>query len=149
MARFAAIQALYQIELSQGDPADVIAEFKAHRLSDLLEPLEEDLPKLRVDHGWFAVVTRGAAEQRDKLDGQIAACLAEGWTLERIGFVSRALLRAGAFELAERLDVPSSVVVNEYVEVAHAFFEGNEPAFINAVLDRLSKRLRGNGAGPA
>jgi N utilization substance protein B len=149
-ARFGAIQALYQTELSGNDVQGVIAEFQTHRLADLLEPLElEDRPP-RVDRAWFARLTEGAWRQAQELDPMIEATLAEGWTLVRAGYLLRACLRAGAFELAARPEVPTRVVINEYVELAHAFLSRDEAGFINAVLDRLAGQLRPDaGPGPA
>lgn len=141
-ARLAAIQALYQIELGQAAPEAVVAEFDAHRLARLLEPLELEAPAQDVDREWFALLVAGASRARERLDPEIEAALASGWTLARCGYLLRACLRAGAFELAERADVPVKVVINEYVELAHLFFADGEPGFVNAVLDRLAPRLR-------
>lgn len=145
-ARFAAVQALYQIELGGERPETVCREFGEHRLAQLLEPVEVELPSPEVDREWFTIVVKGAWAARYDLDPQIETCLAEGWTLARCGFLLRATLRAGAFELAQRTDVPVKVVINEYVELAHLFFDANEPAFVNAVLDRLAPRLRSGEA---
>jgi N utilization substance protein B len=142
-ARFAAVQALYQVELLGDRPAEaVLREFNEHRLAKLFEPVEVEQPSPEVDREWFVILVRGAWAARGRLDPLIEGCLAEGWTLARCGFLLRATLRAGAFELAERTDVPVKVVINEYVELAHLFFDAGEPAFVNAVLDRLSPRLR-------
>jgi N utilization substance protein B len=150
-ARFGAIQALFQTELSGTAVETVIAEFQAHRLADLLEPLEDDGgPAPAVDREWFAGLTRGAWQRTPELDPLIEATLAEGWTLTRAGYLLRACLRAGAFELAARPEVPVKVVINEYVELAHAFLSSDEAGFINAVLDRLASQLRPDaGPGPA
>ena len=149
-ARFGAIQALYQAELSGVAIERVIAEFQAHRLADLLEPLEGSGPAPAVDRAWFAALTKGAWQRAAELDPLIEATLAEGWTLVRAGYLLRACLRAGAFELAARPDVPVRVVINEYVELAHDFFSRDEAGFINAVLDRLAGQLRpAPEAGPA
>jgi transcription antitermination protein NusB len=78
----------------------------------------------------------------------IQATLAEGWSLERAGYLLRAFLRAGAYEVASKPDVPVSVVINEYVELAHAFLSTDEARFINAVLDRLAGQLRPGAGGP-
>jgi N utilization substance protein B len=148
-ARFGAIQALFQTELSGADVEAVIAEFQAHRLADLLEPLEGTGPAPAVDREWFAGLTRGAWQRAGELDPMIEAMLAEGWTLARCGYLLRACLRAGTFELAARPEVPIPVVINEYVELAHAFLSPDEARFINAVLDRLAPKLRpGGGQGP-
>jgi N utilization substance protein B len=145
-ARFGAIQALYQAELSGVDIEQVIAEFQAHRLADLLEPLEGSEPPPAVDRAWFAALAQGAWRRTAELDPMIEATLAEGWTLLRAGYLLRACLRAGAYELAARPDVPVRVVINEYVELAHAFLSRDEAGFINAVLDRLAGQLRPEGA---
>ena len=149
-ARFGAIQALFQTELSGTAVETVIAEFQAHRLADLLEPLEDGGPAPAVDREWFAQLTQGAWQRTPELDPLIEATLAEGWTLARAGYLLRACLRAGAFELAARPEVPVKVVINEYVELAHAFLSKDEARFINAVLDRLAGQLRPDaGPGPA
>jgi N utilization substance protein B len=141
-ARFGAVQALYQIELSGVGPESVISEFEHHRLDDLLEPLELADEPPRVDRAWFAEVTRGAWQMAPELDPRIEATLATGWSLVRAGYLLRAFLRAGAFELAACRNVPAGVVVNEYVALAHAFLSSEEAGFVNAVLDRLAGELR-------
>jgi transcription antitermination protein NusB len=133
-ARLAAVQALYQIELSDGDPAEVVAEFLAHRLDDLSE--EGVGP---ADRDFFAAIAKGAAENRETLDRAITAVLASDWPLPRLETVLRAILRLGAYELAHRPDVPTEIVINEYLDVAHAFFDGKEPGLVNGVLDALAR----------
>jgi transcription antitermination protein NusB len=147
-ARFAAVQALYQIELMAESPDTVCREFGEHRLGRLFEPFETDQPSPEVDREWFEIVVKGAWAAHGRLDPEIELCLAEGWTFGRLGFLLRACLRAGAFELAERTDVPVKVVLNEYVELAFLFFDSGEPAFVNAVLDRLATVLRAAEPGP-
>lgn len=141
-ARFAAVQALYQAEAGDLAVDRVIAEFKAHRLAEIFEPLDLETPSPKVDEVWFAVIAGGAWQARDQLDPAIESCLRDNWTLTRCGFLLRATLRAGAFELANRRDVPIKVVINEYVELAYLFFDGDEPSLVNAVLDRLAPILR-------
>jgi N utilization substance protein B len=148
-ARFAAVQALYQIEVGAAPPREVVSEFIEHRLDELLEPLELAVPSPEVDREWFVLVALGAWSRRERLDPLLDGALSDGWTLQRCGFLLRATLRAGAFELAEREEVPVKVVINEYVELAHLFFDGSEPGFVNAVLDRLAVGLRGEGSAPA
>lgn len=151
-ARFGAIQALFQTEFTGADVEAVIAEFQAHRLADVLEPLEDEGPPPEVDRTWFAALTRGAWQRAPELDPLIEATLAEGWTLARAGYLLRALLRAGAYELADRPDVPVRVVIDEYVALAHAFLSPDDAGFVNAVLDRLARQLRPDTAadqGPA
>lgn len=139
-ARFAAVQALYQLEMGDGEPTMVVDEFLEHRLSQLLEPL--DLPSPTADPVWFKLVTAGAWKSREQLDPLIAASLAEDWSFERCGYLLRALLRAGAYEVVQRSDVPAKVAITEYVELARLFFAGNESGFVNAVLDRLARTHR-------
>lgn len=141
-ARFAAVQALYQVEMSRADSREVAVEFVRHRLPQLLEPLGLTDLSPAVDEPFFAQLVVETWKAREELDAIIATALAPGWSLERCGYVLRALLRAGVFELAHRPDVPVSVVIDEYVEVARLFFAGNEPGFVNAVLDRLAPQLR-------
>jgi N utilization substance protein B len=141
-ARFAAVQALYQAEAGDLAIDRVIAEFKAHRLAEIFEPLDLETPSPKVDEVWFAIIAGGAWQARDQLDPAIESCLRDNWTLARCGFLLRATLRAGAFELARRTDVPIKVVINEYVELAYLFFDGDEPSLVNAVLDRLAPILR-------
>jgi N utilization substance protein B len=145
-ARLAAVQALYQIELGGGAPAQVAREFADHRLATLLEPL--DIPSPDVDREHFARVVLGTSAERARLDDAIAGALAAGWTLDRLGSLPRACLRAGAYELAACPDVPHKVVINEYVEVAKLFLEGEEPGFVNAVLDRIAPTLRPVASAP-
>lgn len=141
-ARFAAVQALYQIELN-GQRAEFVArEFGEHRLGQLLEPVNPDAPAPQVDQEWFKALVVGAWAARARLDPEIESCLAPGWTLARCGFLLRACLRAGAYELAERYDVPVRAAINEYIEVARLFLDQPEVAFVNAVMDKLGQRLR-------
>ena len=144
-ARFGAIQALYQAELTGRQIEAVILEFAPPRLPDLVEPRAGRGPTPEVPRLWFARRPRGAGRQAPELDPMIQATLAEGWSLERAGYLLRAFLRAGAYELASKPDVPVSVVINEYVELAHAFLSRDEARFINAVLDRLAAQLRPGG----
>jgi len=142
-ARFAAVQALYQAENADQPMASVVAEFDAHRLDAVLATVEEfDRPSPAVDREWFRIVANGAWERRGALDAVLAGCLHSGWTLARCGYLKRACLRAGAFELAERSDVPIATVISEYVAIADLFLGGDDPAFINAVLDRAAPILR-------
>ncbi len=148
-ARFGAVQALYQADLSGLDIDMVVREFQAHRLADLLEPMELEDPPALVDREWFAALTEGAWQERSELDPLIEARLAAGWTLARAGYLLRAFLRAGAYELARRPDVPKNVVIHEYVELAHDFLSKDDAGFVNAVLDRLASELRPDEPVPA
>jgi N utilization substance protein B len=137
-ARLAAVQALYQMDLAETDLAAVIEEFKAHRLGSDLEGGTAG----EADPEHFAGLLRGVVRRQREIDPMVDEQLAKGWRLTRIDSIVRAILRAAAFELLELTDIPARVVISEYVEVAHAFFEGDEPKVVNGVLDALARRLR-------
>jgi N utilization substance protein B len=137
-ARLAAVQALYQMDLGGVTLEDVIAEFETYRFGH-----EIDGETYRdADRAFFREVVSGVVREQRELDPTIAAALAPGWPLARLDATLRALLRAGAYELGTRNDIPARVVISEYVDVAKAFFEGEVPGMVNAVLDTLAKRLR-------
>jgi N utilization substance protein B len=137
-ARLAAVQALYQMDMAGTDLAEVIDEFKTHRL----DAEAEDRAIAGADAEHFARILQGVVAHQRELDPVIDAQLAAGWRLVRVDAILRAILRAGAFELREEADVPVRVVINEYVNVAHAFFSGDEPRVVNGVLDALARKLR-------
>jgi N utilization substance protein B len=140
-ARLAAVQGLYQIELSGSSPANVVVEFMKHRLGQ-----EGDGENFgAADQGLFADLVEGVSARRDELDRQIAAALTPEWPLERLEIILRSILRAGAYELLARPEVPARVAISEYLDIAHAFFAGKEPGLVNAVLDRLARTLRPEG----
>ncbi len=137
-ARLAAVQALYQIELS-GAPADRV-------IQDLLAypPGDDDGAVLAdADPGVLGRVVRGALARSREVDELIDSALASGWSLQRLEAVLRAVLRAGVYEVLAEGDVSRAVLIDDYVEVAKAFFNDKEPGLVNAVLDRLARHLRG------
>ena len=136
-ARLAAVQALYQMDMAGTDLAEVIDEFTTHRIGELAE----ERTVAGADPGHFARILHGVVRRQKELDPLIDGQLASGWRLVRVDAILRAILRAGAFELVEEADVPVRVVINEYVEVAHAFFAGDEPRVVNGVLDALARRM--------
>ena len=144
-ARMAAVQALYQMDIAHTDIADVIAQFHTHRFGAEGEGGAPD----SADRLFFAELLRGVVRRQRDIDPMLDGKLAEGWRLNRLDSILRATLRAAAFELVERRDVPAKVVVNEYVNVAKDFFSGDEPKVVNAVLDKIAREQRaaefGNG----
>jgi N utilization substance protein B len=136
-ARLGAVQALYQMEVSGATTADVIADFAAGKLPRETEASYTDTEG---DLDLFKVVVEKAVDRQATYDRAIARNLSKGWRLERIDAVARAILRAGAAELEQRKDIPTAVVIDEYVEIAKAFFEGPEPGFINAALDACAHK---------
>lgn len=137
-ARLAAVQALYQAELTGATGAEVVDEFIAHRLGRDID----GVTCAEADAVFFAELVRGTLERRDEVDRLLDDALVEGWPLGRLDRTLRATLRAGTFELLARPDVPARVVIDEYLDVAHAFFDGAEPGLVNGVLDGLGRRLR-------
>lgn len=135
VARLAAVQALYQMDVAGLGAEAVVREFHDHRFDRDLE----GSPLAPADEAWFADVVRGVTEHQNAVDRAIRARLVTGWRLERLDATVRAILRAGAFELMHKgPDAPIEVVIDEYVEVAKSFFEGPEPGFINAALDGIA-----------
>lgn len=141
-ARLGAVQALYQMDVAATPLDEVIDEFVEHRLGQQIEGV--DIIEADVAH--FEDIVRGVVREQRELDRQVNGALAKGWSLVRLDSTLRAILRCGTYELRRCKDVPLKVVINEYVDVAHAFFEGDEPGVVNAVLDRLGREIRG-GAG--
>jgi N utilization substance protein B len=137
-ARLAAVQALYQMDVAGTDINEVIEEFKTLRMA----PDAEDDAVAGADERHFARVLHGVMNRQREIDPLIDLQLATGWRLVRVDSILRAILRAGGFELLELKDVPVRVVINEYVDVAHAFFEGDETRVINGVLDQIARKLR-------
>ena len=148
-ARLAAVQALSQIEMNEADPESVILEFLTHRLG----AGAEDGRTAIADEMLFADLVRGTTRRKAEIDRALDRVLVEGWPVERLESVLRAILRCGVYELRMRRDIPPRVTINEYVDVAHDFFSGDEPRLVNGVLDRLAHLLRAedldNGHGRA
>lgn len=138
LARLAAVQALYQMEATGAGVETVIAEFGEHRLGGELDGVAIH----DADADYFADIVRGVVETQRRIDPFIERQLAEKWTLARLDATARAILRAALYELTKRPDTPFRVVIDEYVEIANAFFEGPEPQFINAVLDAAARETR-------
>lgn len=147
-SRVAAVQALFQTEQGQDNPETVIDQFVRHRLGEL--PGDEMQGGGGFDEGrapdaevkLFARIVREAVERQDAVDALLAGALPEDWPLARIDPVLRALMRAGATELAMPDGPPARVVINEYLDIAHGFFTGEEPGMANGVLDTLARQLR-------
>ena len=141
VARLAAVQALYQIEVSGVGVEAVIREFTEHRFDRGIEG-EESATLASADEAFFAELVRGVVENQREIDAAVVRRLASGWRLERLDATVRAILRAGAYELAHRPDVPVEVAIDEYVELAKSFFEGPEPGFVNGALDKVAQDVR-------
>lgn len=138
VARLAAVQALYQMEVSGAGAETVVREFSDHRFGADME----GEPLADADEAFFGEIVRGVLEAQAKIDQAVAKRLAANWRLDRIDATARAILRCGAYELMRRPDVPTEVAIDEYVEIAKSFFEGPEPGFVNACLDGLARDER-------
>ena len=137
------MQALYQMETGGAGVESVILEFMTHRFGgDSEGALPDD-----ADTEFFSDIARGVIEIQRRIDQIIERHLAEKWTLARLDATARALLRAGVYELIRRPDVPVRVVIDEYLDIANDFFEGDEPRFINAVLDAAAHEARAEELG--
>jgi N utilization substance protein B len=137
-ARLAAVQALYQLEMEATPLASLLDEFHMHRLGAEIED-EQDL---EADVAFFDDVVRGVAARRDEIDGRLSDRLAQGWSIARLDRTMLQILRAGAYELLARPDISVSIVINEYLDVAHAFFDDREAKFVNGLLDAIARDVR-------
>jgi N utilization substance protein B len=137
-ARLAAVQALYQHDMEGTPLPRLLKEFHDHRLGATIE----DEQYHDAERDFFDDIVIGADARGDEIDSLISVKLAEGWTLERLDRPMRAILRAGAYELLARADVPVGSVISEYVDVAHAFYDKRESGFVNGLLDAVAKDVR-------
>jgi len=137
-ARLAAVQALYQMDIAGTGLNDILAEFESHWIGREVEGAQY----LPAEAAFFRDVVSGVVREQRSIDPLVDRTLAEGWPLKRIETILRAVLRAGAYELGHRSDVPARVVVAEYVDVANAFVDKDETGMVNAVLDRLARHFR-------
>ena len=144
-ARLAAVQALYQMDLAGTGLNDILAEFESHWIGREVDGSQY----LPAEAAFFRSIVRGVLDDQRTLDPMIDKALAGGWPLKRVEALLRAVLRAGAFELSSRSDVPARVVVAEYVDVANAFLDRDETGMANAVLDQLARQLRAGEFGRA
>ncbi len=137
-ARLAAVQALYQMEMTDTTSAAALRDVQ---LREGAVSGDADTG-VKVDEAMLKDIVEGVTERREDLDRRIAGHLAEGWSFDRLEVVLRAILRAGAYEIVAKTDVPLRVAINEWVDLAHAFYAGKEPGFVNGVLDRIGREAR-------
>jgi N utilization substance protein B len=137
-ARLAAVQALYQMEIAGTGVNDILAEFESHWIGREVEGAQY----LPAEAAFFRDIVCGVLREQRRIDPLVDKALARGWPLKRVDAILRAVLRAGAYELGHRSDVPARVVVSEYVDVAHAFVDDDETGMVNAVLDQIAREYR-------
>lgn len=138
-ARLAAVQALYQQDMEQTPTPLLLHEFHQHRFGQTID----EVTMIDAEMDFFDDVVRGVTARAAEIDGKIGERLAEGWKLERLDRAMRAILRAGTYEIVARPDVTVGTVIDEYLDVAHAFFDEKEVKFVNGLLDRIAKDVRG------
>ncbi|MFC6740018.1 transcription antitermination factor NusB [Methylobacterium tardum] len=144
-ARLAVVQALYEMDISGKGVLDALAEFEAFWIGQEVDGIAH--PK--AETAFFRDLLRGTVEEQRAIDPKLDQALAQGWPLRRIEIVLRAILRAGAYELMFRPDVPVGAAISAYVDVAHSFYTADEPGLVNAVLDRLAREVRPGEVGAA
>lgn len=149
-ARLAAVQALYQMEISGAAIEDVLAQFLRYHRDGILDRDETPVPP---KSALFTEILRGTAVRREEIETILRAALSPSWPLERIQVLLACILRAGVFELLARPATPARVAIAEYVDLADAFFATAEKGMTNAVLDKVAQRLRSGefaeSGGPA
>ena len=143
-ARLAAVQALYQMDMAGAGLNEILAQFESHWLGREVEG-EQYLP---AEAAFFRDIVSGVVDAQRALDPRIDEALAAAWPLKRIEAILRSVLRAGAWELEQRTDIPARVIVSEYVDVAHAFVDKDETGMVNAVLDQIARRFRADEFSP-
>jgi N utilization substance protein B len=137
-ARLAAVQALYQMELTRKGLPETCAEFETFWIGNEIEGAQANTAEI----AFFRDILSGVLADQGPIDRIVDKTLATGWPLTRIDSVIRAILRAGTYELKKRTDIPARVTIKEYVDVAGAFFGREEAGMVNAVLDALARRFR-------
>lgn len=141
-ARLAAVQALYQMDLTSAKLMDVVAEFENFRLGKAVDPDSDTAIYREADPQWFRSVLSGVLGQQKTIDPIIQKTLPTDWPLNRVETLLRSILRAGVWELLAKKDVPAKVIINEYLDVTKAFFEEDEFKLVNSVLDRVARNHR-------
>ena len=137
-ARLAAVQALYQQEMEGTPTARLLHEFHDHRLGATIEGETYAAAEI----SFFDDLVTGTLARREEIDALIAERLAQGWSLDRLDKPMKAILRVGAYELVARADVTTATVINEYLDVADAFYDQREKGFVNGLLDAIAKTAR-------
>ena len=137
-ARLAAVQALYQRQMEATPLAKLLDEFHQHRLGREIE----DVRYADAEVDFFDDVVAGVVAREEEIDALLRERLTQGWSLDRLDKTLLQILRAGAYELLARADVPTGSAISEYVDVAHAFFDQREAKFVNGLLDAVAKSVR-------
>lgn len=146
-ARLAAVQATYMIEYGQLPVDQVVRDFingevGRYVIEEEAGDREELIEVAEMDTNYFATLTRGVHERKEFLEKSITAYLKEGWSFDRFDGTLRALLVCATYEISNTLEIDPKVLIQEYVDLAYAFFTKNEPKMVNALLDQIAKEIR-------
>jgi len=145
-ARMAAVQALYELDMVEGDPDPVLRAFIEKHWNVPVENEDGDeigeAEFIDPDTTHLIAVVRGVLDKKPAIDELLEGTLGENWTVARIEVLLRAILRSGTYELLHCPQTPAKVIINEYMDVANAFYTGSEPKMVNGVLDKLAHVLR-------
>lgn len=141
-ARLAAVQALYEMEQTGKSAKATVRAFMDDRLGIGPDerPIEEADPDL------FKAILNAVVEHQAAIDTAILSRLSDGWKLTRLDATSRAILRAGAAEFIVHQELSDAIILDEYVSLAHDFFDETEARFVNAVLQNVGQDLRKGSA---
>ena len=139
VARMSAVQALYEMDMTQKGVHEVLAEFRSFWIG---REIDDDLEMKEAETHFFGQIVEGVIKDQVLIDRTIDQALSKGWPLVRIELVLRAIMRAGVFELLLRKDIPPRVTISEYVDVTRAFYNEDEPGMVNAVLDHIARETR-------
>ena len=142
-ARLAAVQALYQLKMTGSAPTDIIEEFVHFRLSAAEENHGLGIPDTQL----FRDLTSGTASHLNHIDSLIASALSKEGSLDKLETTLQAILQVGVFELISPLETPTEVVINEYVDLTHAFYEKQTVGLVNGVLDKVALSRKQNNLG--
>jgi N utilization substance protein B len=144
-ARLAATQGLYEIEVTGASPNTILLDFieKRWQAPGIYDNEDDKIVELsEPDKNKFSQIINGVQENLKQIDNILSAALANDREMQHLDVLLRTVLRAGVFELFFLASVPYRVIINEYVELARAFYSENEPALVNGVLDAVAKVVR-------
>ena len=137
-SRLFSVQIIYEMEINGKSFEKIKKRFSEESFFELEEINDLGKP----DINYIEKLVKGVSQNQNKIDKIIKDNLV-GWSLARIDSLARAILRVSVFELLDDNNVPEKVVFNEYIEITKFFFDDDEPSFINAILDTISKNYKG------
>ncbi|WP_370931975.1 transcription antitermination factor NusB [Bartonella sp. DGB1] len=137
-ARLAAVQALYQMDLSGTGIYAIIKEYENFHLGKIVDNISYE----QADVAWFRKLVLGVVEHQKTIDPILNNILDEKWSLSRLDMTLRAIFRVAAWEIIYERDLSLAIIISQYVDIARAFFDDEEPKVTNSVLDTLGKSIR-------